>query len=251
MPKGGTFTLAAANIDLDARFVGSHAEAKIGAYVLLQVSDTGEGMRPEIRKRIFEPFFTTKETGKGTGIGLATVHAIVKSHGGFLCVESELGQGTTFKVYLPADSEHRATDATQRARAEPPRGRGELVLVVDDEFSIRSITQQTLEAFGYRVLTADNGADAVALFAKQPSDIALVLTDMMLPVMDGAATIRAIRLINPSVRIIATSGVDSADAVVATSVGVTHLFLLKPYTAEILLNRIREALDQPALSIAF
>ena len=243
MPHGGTLTLTATNLTIDAQYAGMSQEAKAGPHVLLQVTDTGHGMPPEVRERIFEPFFTTKELGKGTGIGLATVHTVVKSHGGFLNVESEVGRGTTFKIYLPADPTLRAEDPAS-VPIELPRGRNELVLVVDDEFSIRDITQQTLEAFGYRVITASDGAEAIALYAKQGSEIAVVLTDMIMPIMDGVATIQVLLRINPAVRIIAASGIDSGDTVAqASNAGVKH-FLLKPYTTETLLKLFREILDR-------
>jgi PAS domain S-box-containing protein len=246
MPQGGTLTLTAANITIDTQYAGMSPGAKAGPHVLLQVADTGLGIPPEVRKRIFEPFFTTKEPGKGTGLGLATVHTVVKSHGGFLNVESEVGQGTTFKIYLPADPTLRTADSVHPFAADVSRGRDELVLVVDDEFSIRHITQQTLEAFGYRVITASDGVEAVALYAKQAQQIAIVLIDMMMPIMDGAATIQVLMRINPAIKIIAASGIDSGDdAAKASNAGVKH-FLPKPYTAETLLKLLREVLDRPA-----
>jgi CheY-like chemotaxis protein len=209
------------------------------------VTDTGLGIPLEVRERIFEPFFTTKEVGKGTGIGLATVHTIVKSHGGFLSVESEVGRGTTFKIYLPADPAHRTAGPAPPAVSDLPPGRDELVLVVDDEFSIRDITQQTLQAFGYRVITASDGAEAVALYAKQTQQIAVVLIDMMMPIMDGAATIQVLRRINPAIRIIVASGIDAGENIARTASAGVHDFLPKPYTAETLLKLFREVLDRP------
>jgi CheY-like chemotaxis protein len=249
MPHGGTLTLTAANITIDAQYAGTSPEAKAGPHVLLQVTDTGQGMPPEVRERIFEPFFTTKELGKGTGIGLATVHTVVKSHGGFVIVESEVGRGSTFKVFLPADPALRVEQPAP-APVEIPRGRNELVLVVDDEFAIRDITQQTLEAFGYRVITAGDGAEAVALYARQTPQIAVVLTDMMMPVMDGAATIQVLLRINPAVKVIATGGIDSGDNVATASNAGVKRFLLKPYMAEVLLKLVREVIDTPASSAA-
>jgi CheY-like chemotaxis protein len=172
------------------------------------------------------------------------VRTIVKSHGGFLEVASEVGQGTTFKIYLPASPALRTAESAQPFNTDLPLGRDELVLVVDDESSIRLITQQTLETFGYRVITACNGAEAIALYAKQPQEIALVLTDMMMPVMDGAAIINVLKSINPAVRIIAASGIDSqANLAKATKAHVQD-FLAKPYTAQTLLKLIREVLDR-------
>ncbi len=245
MPHGGTLTLSASNLVIDAQYAGMTPEAKAGPHVLLKVADTGVGIAPEVRERIFEPFFTTKEPGKGTGIGLATVHTVTKSHGGFVNFESELGRGTTFKVYLPADPAYLTAEAERPAVPDLPAGRDELVLVVDDEYSIREITQQTLETFGYRVMTARDGAEAVALYVKHAQDIAIVLTDMMMPVMDGAATIQVLRRINPAVRIIAASGIDSGDPVANDGLAGVEHFLLKPFTAECLLTLMREALDKP------
>jgi two-component system, cell cycle sensor histidine kinase and response regulator CckA len=246
MPRGGRLTVAASNVTLDAQHAGTHREAKPGPYVVLQVSDTGVGIPLAIRERIFEPFFTTKEIGKGTGLGLPTVHAIVKSHGGFMTIDSEVDLGTTCKVYLPADPAQQSTETGRPLPADLPRGRGELVLVVDDEFAIRHIAQQTLEAFGYRVITAADGAKAVGLYTAQAQQIAVVLVDMMMPIMDGAATIKALTRINPSVRFISASGLGvTEDFNKATSGGVNDS-LPKPYSAEALLRRIRDVLDRPA-----
>lgn len=246
MPHGGTLTLTARNITLDASCAGTTPERKAGAYVLLGVTDTGEGIPPALLARIFEPFFTTKAAGKGTGLGLATTHTIVKSHGGFLQVESVVGRGTTFKIYLPADVAPATTVSALPFLTDMPRGHDELVLVVDDEFSIREITRQTLEAFGYRVLTASDGAEAAAIYTRQSRQIGAVITDMMMPVMDGAATIQLILRANPDARIIAASGIDSGENPVKSPGTGVHDFLPKPYTAETLLRLLREVLDRPA-----
>lgn len=245
MPHGGTLTLTAANIVLDSQYAGTSHTASSGNHVVFQVSDTGQGIPLEIRERIFDPFFTTKEPGRGTGLGLATVHAVVKSHAGSVTVESELGHGTTFTIYLPAAPvPHVAHLAVDPATAIP-RGKGELVLVVDDEAAIRHITQRTLEAHGYRVLTACDGAEAVALYAQQGPAIAVVLTDMMMPVMDGPAAIHALRRLNPAVRVISVSGLESVDHAAAAGAPARD-FLSKPYTARTLCVRLREVLDRPA-----
>jgi len=213
---------------------------------LLRVTDTGVGIPFAVRQQIFERFYTTKEAGQGTGLGLSTVHAIVRSHGGFIEVESEVGQGTTFKIFFPASPALPAAESKQPFEAGLALGRDELVLVVDDESSIRLITQQTLEAFGYRVLTASNGAEAVALYAKQPQQIALVLTDMMMPVMGGAAIVEVFKSINPAVKIIAASGIDSQENLASATKVQVQDFLAKPYTAQTLLRMIREVLDRAA-----
>ncbi len=243
MPTGGTLNLSATNEFLDEQNHPSH-EAHQGPFVVVKVTDTGTGIPPEIREHIFEPFFTTKDVGKGTGLGLSTVHAVVKSHGGFVNFDSEVGRGTTFKIYLPADPALLTPGSRQPFAAKPPRSRDELVLVVDDEFSIRQVMQQTLEAFGYRVMTANDGAEAVALYTRHAREIALVITDMMMPVMDGLATIQVLTRLNPEVRIIAASGLNAtADVAKAGSAGIKH-FLPKPFTAETLLKLVREALDR-------
>jgi PAS domain S-box-containing protein len=246
MPHGGALVLSASNVTIDEQFAATSQDAKAGTYVLLQVADTGCGIPPEVRERIFEPFFTTKEVGKGTGLGLSTVHTVVKNHAGFLIVDSDVDRGSTFKIFLPADPAYRAPGSDPSFPPHLPRGKGELVLVIDDEASIREITQQTLEAFGYRVITACDGAAAVALYAKQAHDVALVLTDMMMPIMDGAATIHVLKCINPSVSIIAASGLELTENIAkATGAGV-HDFLQKPYTAQTLVRRVRDVIDRPA-----
>ena len=241
MPQGGELTLRAENVTLDDSYARMHLEAKPGRYVMLTVTDTGAGVAPEVIGRIFEPFFTTKETGKGTGLGLSTALTIVRSHGGFINVYSEPNKGSQFSVYLPAIETARVEQA-ERRRAEMPAGHGELVLVVDDEEAIRQITKGTLETFGYRVLTAGDGTEAVALYAQNRDEVAVVLTDMMMPFMDGPATIRALQKMNPQVRVVAASGLGGSEkAAEATALGV-RMFLPKPYTAEKLLNALAEVL---------
>jgi PAS domain S-box-containing protein len=238
MVNGGTLTITASNINLDPREVGSSKETCAGRHVLLQVKDTGTGITADNCEHIFEPFFTTKKIGEGTGFGLAIVHTIVKAHGGFLTVESDVGQGTTFNVYLPADAAVRTVDSLPPYHTDLPRGNGELILVVDDEFAICEMTRRTLEAFGYRVITAVNGAEAIEIYGRRKHEIALVVTDMMMPIMDGAATIEEIKRMNPSAMIVAASGLNiqpDTRAAVAD-------FLAKPYTALELIQSIRKIL---------
>jgi PAS domain S-box-containing protein len=245
MPAGGRLTLAAANLEIDAQFATMHSGARPGAYVVITVCDTGTGMPSEILEKIFEPFFTTKEIGKGTGLGLSTTLSIIQSHGGFISTESEVDRGTSFKVFLPADVSELAS-APESDSQEMIRGNGETILVIDDESSVRTITRQTLEAFGYKVIVASDGAEGVAAYAKHGGGIAAVITDMMMPVMDGAATIRALMRLNPTVRIIAASGLISkaADAESAGE-GVKH-FLPKPYTAGTMLRALHMVLSPEA-----
>jgi PAS domain S-box-containing protein len=242
MPSGGVLTLGAQRFDVGERH--PHPDAKPGAYVQLTVSDTGTGMPPGVLERIFEPFFTTKEVGKGTGLGLSTSIAIVKSHGGFVNVYSEPGKGSVFKVYLPAT---RGKAEERRVRpAELPTGDGELILVVDDEASIREMAKETLESCGYRVQTAADGAEAVAFYANAVDRIALVVTDMRMPFMDGRATIRALRKINPKVIVIATSGMKDDGIEGAAAAGRLQAFLQKPYSAEELLSNLKRTLGKDA-----
>ena len=243
MPTGGVLTLSARNVEIDAQYAALDAEATPGAYILIRVEDTGSGIPADMLDRIFDPFFTTKEVGKGTGLGLSTSLAIVKTHAGFLRVYSELGVGTTFKAYFPAQTSHVDDDEATGILLTLPRGDGELILVVDDEAAVREITRQTLEAFGYRVLLAADGAEAVAIFAGRKDDVSVVLTDMMMPVMDGPATIQVLRRIDPAVRIIAASGLSAnGPEGNAARLGVRH-FLPKPYTAQTLLTVLRETLQ--------
>ncbi|MBO0798854.1 MAG: response regulator, partial [Blastocatellia bacterium] len=242
MPYGGRLTIEAEEIHIDQTFVSMHIEAKPGRHVVITVSDTGTGIPPEILDKIFEPFFTTKERGKGTGLGLSTVIGIVKNHGGFVNVYSEVGKGTRFEVYLPVADTSQLRSA-EESLAEIPVGHGEMILVIDDEAAIREITRQTLESSSYRVLTASDGAEAMALYVEHKDEIKAVLTDMMMPYMDGPATIRALHRLDPCVRIIAASGLDADGKVIEDAGSGVSAFLSKPYTAEKLLHTLAEVLS--------
>jgi CheY-like chemotaxis protein len=240
MPDGGILSISAENIFIDESFAHINIEARVGRYIVIAVTDTGTGIPPKIMDRIFEPFFTTKEQGKGTGLGLSTALGIVKSHGGFINVYSEAGKGTTFKVYLPAIT------ATETQKAEPYRelatGHGELILAVDDEDQIRDITSSALKTHGYRVLTASNGLEAIALYEQNRDEIKLVIMDMMMPVMDGLAGIQELRKLNPELKIIAASGLTEKDKLTKAA-GTVNAFLPKPYTTGRLLRTINEVLS--------
>jgi len=243
MPDGGDLHLGIKHCTLDEPYVRNY-HAKAGPYVKFSVIDQGTGMPPEILDKIFEPFFTTKDINKGTGLGLSTVSAIVKSHGGFIDVYSELGNGTTFHIYLPALETARETPTPQSEAIHLPRGNGETILLVDDEAPIVAVTSQILEAFGYRVLTASNGAEGLAVYAHHQPEIAVVLTDMRMPVMDGAAMIHALLPLNPGIKLIAASGLDVDDPLTKLAgTGVRH-FLGKPYAPDSLLKLLRTALDE-------
>ncbi len=242
MSAGGKLTITARNVEIDEQYAVMNRGVTAGRYVVLEVGDNGPGMTKEVLDRIFEPFFTTKDIGAGSGLGLSTVLGIVRSHGGLVNAYSEPGRGSVFKVYLPSsDTEEPARPAVKKT-SSPPRGNGELVLVVDDEASIRDVTRQTLEAFGYRAVTADDGAQAIALFAERRSEIRVIITDMMMPVMDGPALIAAVRRIDEATPIIAASGFNSSGGATRVgAAGVRH-FLSKPYTTDALLHTLRTAL---------
>ncbi|MCW0216755.1 MAG: PAS domain S-box protein [Prosthecobacter sp.] len=237
MPEGGKLIISADNVMLDTSHSAVEPDARPGPYIQIRVEDTGSGMTHEVAQRMFEPFFTTKDTGRGTGLGLSTTLGIVRSHHGFIRVCSEPGRGTSMTVYLPALTNPQ--NALQKtAPLQIPRGKGELILLVDDEDAIRQITRQSLECFGYRVIMATNGAEGVRAYEAYQDQIAAVLTDMMMPTMDGPAMIQILVRMNPNVLIIAASGVNTkAMAAKAVSAGVKH-FIPKPYTADIVLTSL-------------
>jgi PAS domain S-box-containing protein len=247
MQNGGSLVIWAENFYVDEHYASMAAEAKVGAYVALRISDTGTGMPRAVIDKIFDPFFTTKEIGKGTGLGLSTALGIVKSHGGFMSVYSEQGRGTTFKIFLPAIE----TDTDTRKRQTAPelvKGNGELILLVDDEANIRSATKMILEKHNYRVLEANDGTEALAIFALQMDSVDAVLTDMMMPYMDGVALIRALKKMKPSMVFVGSTGQGDAQSVAdLQELGVTNL-LTKPYDTEKLLSTVREALVRKATS---
>jgi len=240
MPNGGTLSISAENLFIDENYARMHLDAQVGPYIVITIADTGTGIPPEIVNRIFEPFFTTKELGKGTGLGLSTVIGIIKSHGGFVNVYSQVGRGTQFKVFLPAME---AIETQEAENLELPKGHGEVILVVDDEVAICETTKTTLETYNYKVLTASDGIEAVALYVQHRQEINMVLIDMMMPSMDGPTTIRTLQKINAKVKIIAVSGLAASDKVsVALDAGV-KAFLSKPYTAQELLKTINRVLN--------
>lgn len=243
LPEGGVLTLAAENCVVDETYAEMAADARPGRYVRVAVTDNGSGIKPENLARIFDPFFTTKEVGHGTGLGLSTVLGIVKGHQGFINVYSEPGKGSEFRIYLPAH-ETAHGPLTVLPPVVLPRGNGELILVVDDESAIRQIASTTLEAFGYRVLTANDGAEAIALFAQHCNEIKAVMTDLMMPLMDGLALIRALRKIAPNIPIIASSGLASHSRTAEVSNEGAQAFLPKPYSASLLLQTLARVLGE-------
>lgn len=246
MPNGGSLSITAKSVTLDES-AAMQAHAKPGTYVSISVKDTGTGIPPEVVEKVFDPFFTTKEVGKGTGLGLSTVLAIAKSHGGFVKVVSEPGQGSTFTVCLPAIlSVEKPVEEQPVAELQPQllrHGEGQLILIVDDEENVRNITQQTLETLGYRTLGAADGVEAVALYSRHTTEIAAVLTDMMMPIMSGPATIQVLQRINPQVKIIAASGITQNGGLAkAAEMGIKHL-LPKPYSAQSVMSTLHKLLN--------
>ena len=241
MPKGGTLTISAENVTLDEQYSRLHIEAKPGLYVAITVADTRTGIPADIRDKIFEPFFTTKDVGTGTGLGLSTTLAIVKSHGGFINLYSELGKGTTIRVYVPATGRSSHLAAV-REESDLPAGNGELILVIDDESAIRDIAKETLMNYGYEVITASDGAEGLNAFADNRKRIKAVITDMMMPVMDGAAAILALKEMDPGVKIIAASGLAFEGQIAASLKSSVQTILTKPYSAETLLKALQTVL---------
>ncbi len=239
MPSGGKITLRVSNVVIDSHYSAMNLEEDLGKYILVEVEDTGTGMTKKILEEIFDPFFTTKEVGKGTGLGLSTAMAIVKGHGGFMRVYSEPGLGARFMIYFPA-TEDLKLHITPPEVPSRPRGRGEMILIVDDEDSMRDVTQRTLEAYGYTTQVASNGLEALTIYKEIGSRICLVLTDMMMPIMDGAELIQALKLLQPKVKIIGVSGIADHELVSqAVDSGICN-FLSKPYTLDVLLGSIKQ-----------
>jgi PAS domain S-box-containing protein len=241
MPDGGDLTIGAENVTIDEPYARMNLEARPGHFVLITIADTGAGISSQVVDKIFEPFFTTKEHGKGTGLGLSTALGIVKGHSGFINVYSEPGRKTQFNIYLPASGIDQLK-SRQPEESHLPTGHGELILLVDDEQGVLEITRRTLEAYGYRALTASDGTEAVALFAQHKDEVKVVVTDMMMPYMDGPATIRALQKISPRVQIIATSGFTDDHRAAEASGNSVRKFLSKPYTADKLLKALAEIL---------
>ena len=240
MPSGGNIAITASNVSIDDNYARMNIDAAPGKYVLLQVNDTGTGMSPDVIKRIFDPFFTTKDIGEGTGLGLSTALTLIKSHGGFINVYSESGKGSRFSIYLPsAETSH---ESPAEAETTLPRGNGELILVVDDEENIRNVAAATLETFGYRSMAAVDGTDALAVYSQHRNEIAAVVTDMAMPYMDGLALIRALRKMDPDVRIVAMSGLFSEGQSNDLKGLNVEAMISKPYSAETLLGKLAELL---------
>jgi len=245
MPEGGVLTLEAANILLSKEQAEKIPGAQPGSFVCVRVTDTGTGIPLEIEAKIFEPFFTTKGVGKGTGLGLSTVLGIVHSHGGFVRVASKVGQGTTFELYLPA-TKAEPVAVKSEASTPWPRAHGEGILVVDDEAAVREVARLALMEFGYRVITTGSGTEALRIFQERRREIQLVLTDMMMPEMDGPTLVAALRVLDPAVRIVGITGMSDTAGMGDLKTLALSAMLAKPFTIEKLLTAIQEALPVTA-----
>jgi len=244
MPNGGKLTIDVANRMLDTTSLALNTTASPGAYVMIEVSDTGEGIPREIQDKIFDPFFTTKDIGSGTGLGLSTTASIIESHGGFVTVYSEERRGSLFKIFLPASTESLLTQEINIGPNLLPHGNSELLLLIDDEEAIRRVGKNILESFGYNVLVARNGTEALSIFAQNKDKIAVVITDMSMPVMDGYSLIKALKEHLPDVRIIATSGLALEEKTAQLLASDLKHFISKPYSAEVLLITLKNVLDK-------
>ena len=242
MPDGGKLVISAENLGLDEQYSSyTNLDLEIGNYILITVTDTGIGIAKNIIDRIFDPFFTTKEPGQGTGLGLSTAIGIIKNHGGVIEVKSDPGSGTQFKIYLPASESITTTEIITGETI--PSGQEELILVVDDEAPIREVTKETLENYNYRVITARDGIEAIAIYAQQPQEIKVVLMDLTMPEMDGLTAMRTLKKINPNIKLIATSGLATKEKMTAAELIGIKAFLVKPYTAEKLLLNLGEVIE--------
>ncbi len=245
MPRGGRLTLETGNVELDEKFAGQYASVHPGPHVMLAVSDTGVGMNAELQARLFEPFFTTKEHGKGTGLGLSTTYGIVKQSGGSIWVYSEPGHGTTFKIYLP-----RCEDPLEERQPPPPARAAEpgteTVLLVEDEPEVRRLVEKLLRLKGYRVLSAASPAEAIMISKRHEAPISLMLTDVIMPGMNGRELARALAATRPAMRVLYMSGYTDAAMSQQGILPQGTAFLSKPFTPEALARKVREVLDGPA-----
>jgi len=240
MPEGGRLLIETQNVQFDEEYCRLHAYARPGAFVMLAVSDTGVGMDHDTVEHVFEPFFSTKETGKGTGLGLATVYGIVKQHNGFVNVYSEVGRGTTFRIYLPCAAG--PADADAKPSTEQPRGGVETILVAEDHEGLHETVRETLERYGYTVLMASNGEEAVEQFRRHGERVSLLLLDVVMPRMSGPEAYQRISEMR-QVPVIFATGYSSESSQLTAAAANGAMILQKPYTPSLLARRVREALD--------
>ncbi len=239
MPGGGQLLLKTEITEIDEQYCQLYTYAKLGRFVLLSVSDTGSGMDAAILERVFEPFFTTKQIGHGTGLGLATVYGIVKQHGGFINAYSEVGQGTTFRLYFPA-VQGKATEI-EKVAEEPLRGGAETILVAEDHQGVREMATEVLSRLGYRVIAACDGEEAERRFTENHEQIDLILMDVFMPKLFGSEVYKRIREIRPTIPVIFTTGYTAESALPDSPP--EDRTLQKPYTSRVLAQRLRRLLD--------
>jgi CheY-like chemotaxis protein len=247
MPDGGTLTIETANVFLDDSYVDRHIGVKPGPYVMLAVSDTGTGMTAEVKARIFEPFYTTKESGKGTGLGLAIVYGVIKQSGGDIIVYSEAGNGTTFKLYFPM-AEVPAEVAVAGQRMTDARGTG-TVLLCEDEEGIRKLVLAMLRKQGYKVLEAETPESAVRLARDHGGVIDLLITDIVMPRINGLELAKTIQGLRPNAKVLFMSGYTDNRVNSSWVLDPNAPFLLKPFTAAALMEKVREALGTEAAQV--
>ena len=252
MPMGGKLKIQTANVELDQAYTRSHSGSRAGKYVMLAVTDTGTGMDAETLAHIFEPFFTTKEQGKGTGLGLATVYGVVKQSDGYIWVDSAPGKGASFQIYLPRHEGRPAADEHRADSPEELRG-SESILLVEDAAPLRKLAQTFLQASGFRVQSAESGEDALEVAARSGGTFDLLLTDVVMPGMNGRVLAEQLSPRQPGMKVLYMSGyTDSFIAGHGVLNPGTHL-LHKPFTEEVLIRKVREVLDggkQPAPALS-
>jgi CheY-like chemotaxis protein len=242
MPDGGALTIETGNVELDAAQVAKHGEGTPGPHVLLAVSDTGIGMDEEVRRHLFEPFYTTKPAGQGTGLGLATVFGVVKQSGGGIYVYSEPGRGSTFKIYLPACAAEGAEVESDGADAQARRGT-ETIMVVEDDDSVRDLVRVMHEANGYEVLAVEDAAEAMSVCTENPERVHLLLTDVVMPGMNGRMLAERLGEVSPLMRVLFMSGYSDEAVHRHGQITDNAAFLEKPFTERALAQKVREVLD--------
>ncbi|MFZ1977072.1 MAG: ATP-binding protein, partial [Bacteroidota bacterium] len=243
MPKGGIIGIEVKTVASE-RLVPQFSNAENCRYISISVSDTGTGMDEETKNRIFDPFFTTKEQGKGTGLGLSVVYGVIQEHHGFISVESTVGQGTTFHIYLPMQQEEKKMQEAEKVKTEMAQGGSETILFVEDELLLREVVQSTLESIGYKVIIAANGQEAVDIYKKQFKNISLVLSDLGLPKLSGTDEFALLKKINPNVKVIFASGYISIETKSELLKQGAKGFILKPYNLNEVLQMVREVLNE-------
>lgn len=249
MSEGGDLILGAENLHMDSQFASTYEKAKAGPYVKFTISDTGVGMLAETKERIFDPFFTTKNLSEGTGLGLSTAHGIVESLGGFISVESEVNQGSTFNIFIPAEESPSNIQHTSELKSNLPLVNGDLILLVDDNLEFQKVTQETLENQGYKVLLAEDGTEALAQFTKHGNDVKVMITDIAMPHLDGTTLVRTLKRMNSDLKFIVSTGLgEKATIEKLEDLGVKK-FLKKPYNTDTLISTLHEVMNTNSASL--